>query len=85
MLRAQDYYEASYYPKLADLCERLGAPLPPHPQQDALDRARGQVHLLRMMAQGITQATVAWSAFTTTEQADPSRDPFLPDFPDEHE
>ena len=85
MLRAQDYYEASYYPKLSDLCERLGAPLPPHPQQDALDRARGQVHLLRMMAQGITQATVAWSAFTTTEQADPSRDPFLPDFPDEHE
>src|SRR5436305_8715037 len=87
MLRAQDYYEASYYPKLADLCERLGAPLPPHPQQDALDRARGQVHLLRMMAQGITHAPVAKQASSTTEQdeADQSRDPFLPDFPDENE
>jgi DNA polymerase III epsilon subunit-like protein len=87
MLRAQDYYEASSYPKLADLCQRLGAPLPPQPQQDALDRARGQLHLLRMMAQGITHAPVARSVFKTTEQADddPSRDPFLPDFPDENE
>ncbi len=85
MLRAQDYYGASHYPKLADLCERLGAPLPPHPQQDALDRARGQVHLLRMMAQGITHVSATPQASHVAERTDTdsSGDPFLPDFPDE--
>jgi DNA polymerase III epsilon subunit-like protein len=84
MLRAQDYYGASHYPKLADLCERLGAPLPPHPQQDALDRASGQVHLLRAMAQGITHAQ---PAHQIPDEAEPSEagDPFLPDVPDEAE
>jgi len=84
MLRAQDYYRASHYPKLADLCERLGAPLPPHPEQNALDRARGQVHLLRAMAQGITHAP---PAHQIPDEAEPSEagDPFLPDFPDENE
>jgi DNA polymerase III epsilon subunit-like protein len=85
MLRAQDYYGASHYPKLADLCERLGAPLPPHPQQDALDRARGQVHLLRMMAQGITHVSATPQASQVAERTDSgsSGDPFLPDVPDE--
>ncbi len=85
MLRAQDYYGASHYPKLADLCERLGAPLPPHPQQDALDRARGQVHLLRMMAQGITHVSATPQASHVAERMDSgsSGDPFLPDVPDE--
>jgi DNA polymerase III epsilon subunit-like protein len=85
MLRAQDYYGASHYPKLADLCERLGAPLPPHPQQDALDRARGQVHLLRMIAQGITHVSATPQASHVAERTDTdsSGDPFLPDFPDE--
>ncbi len=85
MLRAQDYYRASHYPKLADLCERLGAPLPPHPQQDALDRARGQVHLLHMMAQGITHVSATPQASHVAERTDTdsSGDPFLPDFPDE--
>ncbi len=87
MLRAQDYYGASHYPKLADLCERLGAPLPPHPQQDALDRARGQVHLLHMMAQGITHVSATPQASHVAERTDSgsSGDPFLPDFPDEGE
>ena len=87
MLRAQDYDGASYYPKLADLCERLGAPLPPHPQQDALDRARGQVHLLRTMAQGITHVSAPPHASQVAERtdSDSSGDPFLPDFPDEGE
>jgi len=84
MLRAQDYYGAYHYPKLADLCERLGAPLPPHPQQDALDRARGQVHLLRMMAQGITHAPVTHQVADEVETSG-AGDPFLPDFPDEAE
>jgi DNA polymerase III epsilon subunit-like protein len=85
MLRAQDYYGASHYPKLADLCERLGAPLPPHPQQDALDRAHGQVHLLSMMAQGITHVSATSQASQVAERTDRglSGDPFLPDFPDE--
>ena len=87
MLRAQEYFGASHYPKLADLCERLGAPLPPHPQQDALDRARGQVHLLRMMAQGITHVSTTPHAKPVAERmdTDPSGDPFLPEFPDEEE
>lgn len=81
MLHAQDYYGASYYPKLADLCERLGAPLSAQPQQDALDRARGQVWLLRKMAQGITHIPVPQAA-DEGESTD-SGDPFLPDFPGE--
>jgi DNA polymerase III epsilon subunit-like protein len=87
MLRAQKYFGASHYPKLADLCERLGAPLPPHPQQNALDRARGQVHLLRMMAQGITHVSAMPHAKPVAEQtdSDSSGDPFLPEFPDEEE
>jgi DNA polymerase III epsilon subunit-like protein len=84
MLRAQDYYEEEYYPRLSALCDRLGLPLPPHPQQDALDRARGQVHLLRMMAQGITHVPTAQQVFDGAESSD-AGDPFLPDVPDEDE
>ncbi len=84
MLRAQEYYGASHYPKLADLCERLGAPLPPHPQQNALDRARGQVHLLRAMAQGIMHVPVAHQIPDEAELSE-GGDPFLPDVPDEAE
>ena len=84
MLRAQDYYEEEYYPRLSMLCDRLGLPLPPHPQQDALDRARGQVHLLRMMAQGITHVPAAPQVFDGAEPSD-AGDPFLPDVPDEDE
>jgi DNA polymerase III epsilon subunit-like protein len=84
MLRAQEYYAAAFYPKLADLCERLGYPLPDHPHQDALDRARGQVHLLRAMAQGITHAQPAHQVADEAESRE-SGDPFLPDFPDESE
>ncbi len=85
MLRAQEYDGASHYPKLADLCERLGAPLPPHPEQHALDRARGQVHLLRMMAQGITHVSATPQASHVAERTDSGSlgDPFLPDFPGE--
>ena len=84
MLRAQDYYRASSYPKLADLCERLGEPLPDHPRQDALDRARGQVHLLQAMARSITHAPVAHQGADEAESSG-AGDPFLPDFPDENE
>lgn len=84
MLRAQEYYGISAYPKLADLCRRLGYPLPEHPHQDALDRARGQVRLLSAMSQGVTHAPVA-SPFPDEAEPGTSGDPFLPDFPDEDE
>jgi DNA polymerase III epsilon subunit-like protein len=79
MLRAQDYYEEEYYPRLSALCERLGAPLPPHPRQDALDRAHGQIHLLRMMAQGITHVPLPRAKGDALRPSE-AVDPFLPDF-----
>lgn len=54
MERATTYVRATTYPKLADLCTRLGYPLPLPPRQDAAARAVGQLHLLTAMAQGIT-------------------------------
>jgi DNA polymerase III epsilon subunit-like protein len=82
MLRAQEYYGTGSYPKLADLCERLGYPLPEPPDQDALDRARGQVCLLRAMSQGVTHAPAAHQVPGEAEPGE-AGDPFLPDFPDE--
>ena len=78
MLRAGTYYEAYSYPKLSDLCTRIGFPLPEHPQQDAYDRARGQIHLLEAMAQGITYVPVP-AADTEDDPADQDDDdPFAP-------
>jgi len=54
MQRSQQYFHHVSYPKLADLCRRIGSPLPEHPQQNAWDRARGQIHLVEAMSQGIT-------------------------------
>jgi DNA polymerase III epsilon subunit-like protein len=54
MRKAQRYFHQSSYPKLAELCRRIGFPLPDHPLQSAWDRARGQRHLLEAMSQGIT-------------------------------
>src|SRR6266567_5027046 len=54
MQRSQQYFHHASYPKLADLCRRIGFPLPEHPLQNAWDRARGQIHLVEAMSQGIT-------------------------------
>src|SRR6266699_1377237 len=54
MQRSQPYFHHVSYPKLADLCRRIGFPLPEHPLQNAWDRARGQIHLVEAMSQGIT-------------------------------
>ena len=54
MQRSQQYFHQPSYPKLADLCRRIGSPLPDHPLQNAWDRARGQIHLVEAMSQGIT-------------------------------
>src|SRR2546421_5904144 len=56
MQRSQQYFHLYSYPKLAELCRRIGFPLPDHPLQSAWDRARGQRHLLEAMGQGITFA-----------------------------
>jgi DNA polymerase III epsilon subunit-like protein len=56
MQRSQQYFHQFSYPKLADLCRRIGFPLPDHPLQSAWDRAHGQRHLLEAMSQGITFA-----------------------------
>jgi DNA polymerase III alpha subunit (gram-positive type) len=54
MQRSQHYFHLYSYPKLAELCRRIGFPLPDHPLQSAWDRARGQIHLVEAMSQGIT-------------------------------
>jgi DNA polymerase III epsilon subunit-like protein len=54
MLTSQHYFHQYSYPKLADLCQHIGFPLPDRPRQNAWDRARGQIHLLEAMSQGIT-------------------------------
>lgn len=78
MLRAGTYYETYSYPRLSDLCTRIGFPLPEHPQQDVYDRARGQIHLLEAMAQGITRVATP----TAEREDDPADqeddDPFAP-------
>ncbi len=53
MQRAMLYFDISSYPKLETLCRRIGHPLPEQPRQTALDRARGQIHLLSAMANAI--------------------------------
>jgi DNA polymerase III epsilon subunit-like protein len=84
MLRAQEYFEEYQYPRLVALCERLGFPLPEHPGQDALDRARGQLHLLEAMAAGISVAAPSVPASEGDAPVEEG-DPFLPDFSEEQE
>ena len=45
------YYNREYYLTLADVCERIGHPLE---SNSAVDRATGQYHIVRAMAEGIT-------------------------------
>lgn len=48
------YYHKEYYLTLANICERIGHPLPEHPNQTSLDRAKGQVHIMTAMANAVT-------------------------------
>ncbi len=54
MLQAMHFFICTSYPKLEDLCERVGHPLPKRPHQSALDRARGQRAVLHAIADVIT-------------------------------
>jgi DNA polymerase III epsilon subunit-like protein len=78
MLRAGTYYEAYSYPRLSDLCKRIGFPLPEHPEQDAHDRARGQIHLLEAMAQGITHVPAPEVGREDDHADQDDDDPFSP-------
>jgi DNA polymerase III epsilon subunit-like protein len=54
MQHAMTYFGLTQYPKLEELCQRIGHPLPEQPRQSIFDRARGQMHLLDAMAKAIT-------------------------------
>ncbi len=51
---ATRYYNREYSLKLAELCARVGAPLPDYPNQTSLDRAHGQLAVLQAFAQAVT-------------------------------
>ncbi len=53
------YYHKEYYLSLAQLCERIGHPLPEAPHQNSLDRARGQYHVLQALANAVTDVRPA--------------------------
>ena len=53
MLKAMGYSGLDSYSKLSDLCAYIGNPLPDYPHRTALDRAEGQIVLLRAMSKGI--------------------------------
>ncbi|HYU71638.1 MAG TPA: hypothetical protein VEL31_03065, partial [Ktedonobacteraceae bacterium] len=39
---------------LAGICERIGHPLPARPNQTSVERAKGQVHVMRAIANAVT-------------------------------
>lgn len=48
-----DEESSSRITSLSQLCWWLSYPLPPHPQQTAGDRAKGYLHIVQAMAQGV--------------------------------
>jgi len=54
MLKEMGYSGSGSYSKLSDLCAYINSPLPDYPHQTALDRAKGQIALLRAMSKGMT-------------------------------
>jgi len=76
MLKSQHYFHQYSYPKLTDLCRRIGFPLPEHPTQNAWDRARGQMHLLEAMSRGITSVQDTPRPTDADEEAETDEHPF---------
>lgn len=76
MLRATSYFRASSYPKLADLCRKVGYPLPDRPNQTALHRATGQVDVLHAMASGFTDLPQAAPTASTPDSNSDDEHPF---------
>lgn len=54
MEKATSYFQSTSFLRLAELCWRVGHPLPERPNQTALDRAVGQLRVLKAMANGFT-------------------------------
>jgi DNA polymerase III epsilon subunit-like protein len=81
---ATRYYNGEYYLKLAELCARVGSPLPDYPNQTSLDRARGQSAVLQALAQAITdlripaQAVAAEAGTSLARKDAPAGDDFDP-------
>jgi len=73
MEAARTYFRRPAYPKLAAVCAQIMFPLPDHPDRDAFDRVRGQIHLLEAMAQGITNVPAP------EQDTHQDEDPFFPD------
>jgi len=48
------YYHREYNLTLAGICERIGHPLPARPNQTSVERAKGQVHVMRAIANAVT-------------------------------
>lgn len=71
MLKATSYFRASSYPKLADLCRTIGHPLPDRPNQTALHRATGQLHLLQAMASGFTDLPTPMASMSDVDDEHP--------------
>lgn len=67
---AMAFFGISSYPKLEGLCRRIGHPLPEHPNQTALDRARGQQALLNAIANAITGVPSSPIDTTTDSEGD---------------
>jgi tetratricopeptide (TPR) repeat protein len=67
MLKAMRYSGSGSYSKLSDLCAYINSPLPDYPHRTALDRARGQIALLRAMAKGLTIEEEEPGSFITPE------------------
>lgn len=65
------YYNREYYLTLADLCERVGQPLT---STNAIDRAKGQYHILKAMAQGITDVRPPGHTAPSSEAATSNND-----------
>ena len=61
---ATQYYNREYYLRLADLCERIGHPLK---SNSAVDRATGQYHILKAMAEGITDVRPLKASASVTD------------------
>lgn len=67
MQHAMTYFSLTQYPKLEELCQRIGLPLPEQPQQTILDRAKGQMFVLDAMAKVITGPLISSASLPQTK------------------
>jgi hypothetical protein len=61
------YYHREYNLTLANICERIGHPLPEHPHQTSLDRAKGQVYVMTALTDAVTDVRPVKTDKASTE------------------